>query len=92
MVKAQDLINQQKKREELKYKSFFKIYETVEKKIILASDSNFYQVWYEIPQFIIGQPKYKLTECKEFVTNKLKADGFNITEYDSNIILIKWNP
>jgi hypothetical protein len=92
MVKAQDLINSQKEREKIKYKTFSKIYSNIEKKINLASASNFYYTWYEIPEFIIGFPLYNLDECKTIVTAQIKDNGFDIEEFERNIILIKWFP
>jgi hypothetical protein len=92
MVKAQDLINSQKEREKIKYKTFSKIYSNIEKKISLASSSNFYYVWYEIPEFIMGFPLYNLDECKTIVVKQLKDNGFDIEEFNNNIILIKWFP
>ena len=92
MVKAQDLINSQKEREKIKYKTFSKIYNNIEKKINFASSSNYYYVWYEIPEFIIGFPLYNLEECKNIVTKQLKDNGFTIEEFNGNIILISWFP
>jgi len=92
MVKAGELITNQKKREKNKYKTFSKIYKLIEKKIILASASNFYYIWYEIPEFIVGLPLYNLAECKTFVVKVLKDNDFKVEEYGTNIILIKWFP
>jgi len=92
MVKAQDLINSQKEREKIKYKTFSKIYSKIEKKINLASSSNFYYIWYEIPEFIIGFPLYNLDECKSVVIKELKKNDFDIEEFKSNLILVKWFP
>jgi hypothetical protein len=92
MVKAQDLINSQKEREKIKYKTFSKIYSNIEKKINLASASNFYYTWYEIPEFIIGYPLYNVNECKVNVIKQIKDNGFDIEEFEKNIILIKWFP
>jgi len=91
MVKAEDLIKIQKDRENIKYITFKKVYKNLEKKIQLASNSNFYYVWYEIPEFIIGCPLYKLEECKDYVIKKIKNDGFEVEEI-SNYILVKWFP
>ena len=90
MVKAQDLINIQKEREKIKYKTFSKIYSNIEKKINLASSNNFYYVWYEIPEFIIGYPLYNLEDCKNIIIKQIKENGFIIEEFDKNIILITW--
>jgi hypothetical protein len=92
MVKAQDLINAQKERENIKYKTFAKIYQNVEKKIKLASSTNYYQVYYEIPEFVIGFPLYDFKECKKNIIKQLIKNGFEIDEHSSNIILIKWIP
>uniref|UniRef100_A0A6C0D8R2 Uncharacterized protein n=1 Tax=viral metagenome TaxID=1070528 RepID=A0A6C0D8R2_9ZZZZ len=92
MVKAEDLINNQKERDKIKFKTFEKIFNSIEKKITLASASNFYYVWYEIPEFIIGFPLYNLKECTQFVIKKLKKNGFKIEEFEPNIILIEWFP
>lgn len=92
MVKANDLINQQKEREKIKYKTFSKIYEQIDKKINLASSSNYYYIWYEIPQFLIGYPLYNYKECIIVIVNKLKQNGFEIEEFEPTLLLIKWFP
>ena len=92
MVKAQDLIKSQKEREKIKFKTFSKIYSNIEKKITIASSSNFYYVWYEIPEFIIGFPLYNVNDCKSYVIKELKNNDFTIEEFDNNIILITWFP
>jgi hypothetical protein len=92
MVKAKDLIKVQKEKEKIKYKSFSKIYSFVEKKINLASSCGYYYTWYHIPEFIIGYPLYNLDECKNYIIDKLKKDGFdtNIDESQPTLIIIKW--
>ena len=92
MVKAQDLINSQKEREKIKYKTFSKIYNNIEKKIIKASERNLYSTYYQIPQILIGFPTYSIKDCYEYIDNKLKTNGFKTEEYFNNIILISWNP
>ena len=63
---------------------------SIEKKIILASAANYYYCWYSIPEFIIGLPMYSLIECKEYIENKLKKNGFKIEFFEPNIILVTW--
>ena len=67
MVKATDLIKQQKEREERKKNTFNKIYCLIEKKIVLASTGNNYYTWYQIPEFLVGLPLYSLDECQEYI-------------------------
>jgi hypothetical protein len=90
MVKASDLIKQQKEREERKKKTFDKIYMVVEKKITLASEGDYYYTWYQIPEFLVGLPLYSVDECKNYIQEKLKMNGFKTEFFLPNILLIKW--
>ena len=90
MVKAQELINVQKEREKKKFITFEKVYSNIEKKILKASASNFYYIWYEIPQYIIGFPLYSYVECIEYIINKLNKNGFKIEKFEPNVLLISW--
>lgn len=92
MVKAEELIKQQKEREDRKYITFDKIYTHVEKKICLASSGNYYYTWFQIPEILIGLPTYSHIECRNFIINKLVSNGFKTEFFDPNIILIKWFP
>lgn len=92
MVKANDLISQQKEREKIKFTTFDKILSNIEKKIIKASSTNFYYVWYEVPQYLIGYPQYNFNECLEYLTKKLKKNGFKTELYEPNVLLISWFP
>lgn len=92
MVKADDLINQQKEREKIKFITYDKIYSNIEKKIVKASSTNFYYIWYEVPQYLIGYPQYNFNDCLEYLIHKLKKNGFTIESYEPNILLISWFP
>lgn len=92
MVKADELIHQQKEREKVKFVTFDKIYSNIEKKILKASSTNYYYIWSEIPKFLIGYPQYNLNECCEYLIYKLSKNNFIIETYDPNILLISWFP
>jgi hypothetical protein len=91
MVKAGDLIKAQKERDDKKYKTFKKIFIQIEKKIVLASSSNYYYIWYQIPIFLIGSPMYKIDECKNFIIKNLKDNDFKIDEHEGHLLYIYWN-
>jgi hypothetical protein len=92
MVKADKLIKEQKERDDRKKITFDKVFLKIEKKIVLASAANYYYCWYSIPEFIVGLPMYSLRECKEYIENKLKNDGFETEFFEPNILLVKWFP
>ena len=90
MVKAQDLINEQKERDRNKEKIYKQIYKKVETKILQASNMNLYECWYQLPEFIFNIPLYNLDSCKHYLNKKLLNDGFTIYFTDINIICISW--
>ena len=92
MVKADKLIKEQKKKDNIKKETFNKILLKIEKKIILASAANYYFTWYTIPEFIIGLPLYSLPECKDYIIKEMSKNGFTIEFFLPNILLIKWFP
>ncbi len=56
MVKASDLINEQKIREKIKQQIYKKIYKRIENKIVKSSAMNLYECWYQIPEFLFNVP------------------------------------
>ena len=92
MVKADELVKQQKERETKKKIIFEKIYIMVEKKINTASACDYYYTWYQVPEFLVGLPLYSLDHCQEYIQVKLKKNGFETEFYSPNILLIKWFP
>ena len=92
MVKADKLIKEQKERDDRKKITFDKVFLKIEKKIVLSSAANYYYCWYSIPEFIVGLPMYSLKECKEYIENRLKNDGFETEFFEPNILLVKWFP
>ena len=90
MVKAEDLVKEQLERDKIKKQIYKKIYKNIEKKILLSSSVNSYECWYQIPEFLINYPLYNINDCKEYISKKLKKNGFKIDYLDNNIIFISW--
>jgi hypothetical protein len=92
MVKAKDLIKSQEEKKKIKEKTFKKILERIEKKISIASNSDFYYTYYEIPELILGLPLYSVQDCIKYVKKKLEKNGFKVLFSEPNILLISWQP
>ena len=92
MLNADELIKEQKSREDRKYITFEKIYKMVEVKIRNASICNNYYTWYQVPEFLVGLPAYSYHECNTYIHDKLKKSNFETDFYPPNILLIKWYP
>lgn len=46
--------------------------------------------FYQIPEFIIGVPLYKVTEMRTYIINSLKNNGFKIMYIEPNWLFISW--
>ena len=90
MVKAIDLLKEQKERDKIKKKIYKKIYKKVEKKIIQTSKVNLSECWFQLPEFMINIPLYNLDDSKNYIMNKLKENGFKSESLSNNIIFISW--
>ena len=92
MVKAEDLQNNQKKKEEKKKEIYKKIFYRIEKKIKMASNSNFFYCSYDIPRFLMGSPRYSVEKCVNYILAKLKKNGFDVKVLENTILFISWYP
>jgi len=90
MIKASDLIKEQKQRKKHLEKTYDKIYRYVEKKIVECNNINMSQCYYEIPTFMLNLPLYSFNECRDYIIKQLKNNGFSVEMYNSKILLIKW--
>lgn len=90
MVTAEDLVKEQKERDIKRRKYFKKVYKLVERRIVDSSKINLYQCYYDIPNFIINVPLYSLDDCRKYIVDKLKSNGFKVQIYDENRLIISW--
>lgn len=89
VVTAKELVKQQQKKDKEKNNIYKKVYDRIDKKILMASNQNFYQCLYEIPEFMLGLPLYNIKECIKYLDIKLKENGFKTT-WEHNKVLIDW--
>lgn len=90
MVTADELVQEQSERNLKRRKYFKKIYKLVERRIVDSSKINLYQCYYDIPHFILNVPLYSIDECREYIIDKLKKNGFKVSIVSNNRIIISW--
>ena len=59
-------------------------------KIKSASDNEETFCIYRVPEYVFGEPIFKLPECILFIITNLKNSGFIIKYYKPNVIYITW--
>lgn len=91
MVTASELLKEQENKKKQKEKTFKKIYKNLEKRIIIANSANHNSIWFEIPEFILGVPIYKVLECKDYLQKKLEKNGFSSKFLEPKYLSVDWS-
>ena len=71
-----DLHDEINRKKEVREKVYEKILEICYNKIRSASKKEMYKVYFDVPEFVIGLPVYKLNDCIQYVMNKLRNNNF----------------
>ncbi len=74
-------------------KIFQKILARAHKKIKTASRQKFNNefVFFVVPEFLLGVPKYDVGLCTSWIIEKLLDNGFHIKYTHPNLLFISWN-
>jgi hypothetical protein len=72
------------------FETFNFILNKCHQKMRLALEKGLPGVYFEIPEFIIGKPVYRLEDCLQFIIFTLTNNGFMIKYYFPKIIYISW--
>lgn len=78
-----------KKREN--YATFELIYEKCKKMILKYAENEKYRFFFEVPEFILGLPVYKLNDAIEYIVDKLQKSGFLVKYYFPKYVYISWS-
>ena len=48
------------------------------------------EIYYEVPEFLIGKPLYKLNDCIKFIIFSLSERGFSIKFHFPRVLYVSW--
>jgi len=82
--------NQQKETKQISI--FNKILNRIHNRIKITSRTkmNDKYIWFNIPEYIFGEPIYDKAECIAYVISKLEYNGFYIKYMHPNTIFVSW--
>jgi len=88
-----DLYKKKKYTHDHKLKVFDKILERIHKKIkttarLRNSDCHCFFI---IPEFILGLPRYNISNCTNYIIERLMENGFKVKYTHPNMLFISWN-
>ena len=80
-----------KKKELEKYKLFDSVLKKCHKKIKSHANNKKIECYYNIPQFVFGEPLYNIDELKDYIIKSLKMNGLHIKGLENYWIYINWD-
>jgi hypothetical protein len=88
-----DELYEKKHQRDLKQLSIFnKILNRVHRRIEFTSRRNAkdHYVWFQVPQFIVGESLYNNSHCVAYIVSKLEENGFHVRYVHPNTLFISW--
>ncbi len=92
-INLDDLYTTQKNIEDNKIKIYQKILSRVHKKIKTTSRNRNCDkfVFFLVPEFVLGIPRYDISTCITYIIDKLLDNGFLVRYTHPNLLFISWN-
>jgi len=85
-----DIQKKQHDKDKFRCYLFERILERCYIKIKRASDNEHSYCFYQVPEYIPGEPLYNLTKCVVFILKKLRNNGFNCKYCHPYLIFVSW--
>jgi hypothetical protein len=89
-----DELYESRKRRDLKQLNIFdKLLNRIHKRITFTgrNKKNDKHIWFNIPEFIFGEPTYDKGDCIGYLVAKLEDNGFYVKYLHPNTLFISWN-
>lgn len=93
-VNIDELYEKRQKRDLKQLGIFNKVLNRVHKRINHTAKNKFNQdthIWYNVPEYLVGEPVYDKGECIAYVYNHLEDNGFHVKYIHPNTLFISWH-
>ena len=84
------LFEEQDKKVLNRLKMFDDILVQIHNKIIYNSKNKTFFCTFQIPEFLIGKPIYKVEDLRKYLIDSLKRDKFDVMYVHPNFLFISW--
>jgi len=88
-----ELYEKQHKRDMKQLSIYNKLLNRIHKRIkhITRVKKNETHIFYNVPEYIFGEPIYDNKDCTGYLVAKLEGNGFNVKYLHPNTLFISWN-
>ena len=84
------LFEEQDKKVLNRLKMFDDILVQIHNKIIYNSKNKTFFCTFQIPEFLIGKPIYKVEDLRKYLIDSLKRDKFDVLYTHPNLLFVSW--
>ena len=88
-----DELYEKKQRRDLRQVSIFKkILNRIHKRSLSTGKNKMHDryIWYQIPEYIFGEPLYNCGDCIAYIVYALEENGFRIQYLHPNMLFVSW--
>ena len=71
---------------------FDQVLERCHKKIVIATQKEYYECVYDVPHYVPGLPLFNVNDCINHLIDQLKLNGFEVTYYFPKTLFVSWRP
>ena len=91
-ISIDDLYERNQQRDLKQLSIFNKILNRIHHRITLTGRNkrNDKYIWFNVPEYIFGEPAFDPADCVAFVVNKLADNGFHVRYIHPNTLFISW--
>lgn len=92
-VNIDDLYENKKKRDLKQLSIFNKILNRIHNRIKLTGRNKRgdTHIWFNVPEYIFGEPVYDKGDCIAYLVHKLQSNGFHVKYMHPNTLFVSWN-
>jgi len=90
-IDMEELFERQKQRDKNRLDTYEILLDRIHTRIKLtARQRNEKWLFFQVPEFVFGRPKYNMEVCIGFLIEKLKENGFLVKYISPNVLIISW--
>ena len=92
-ISIDDLYEKKQKRDVKQISIFNKILNRIHKRIqhTAKNKQTDTSIWFNVPEYIVGEPIYDKGECIGYLVSKLDDNGFHVKYVHPNTLFISWH-
>ncbi len=92
-INIDELYEKRQKRDLKQLSIFNRILDRIHKRIKHTSRSKFACdfIWFNVPEYMIGEPVYDKAECIAYIVSSLENNGFYVKYVHPNTLFISWH-